>query len=134
MITGLAHNGYGFLVAERKSDGAFIGEAGLGQIDQPTKDAMDRPADIEIGWMFGQAYWGNGYAPEAAAAILAHSWKTLDVPEIIAFTYVGNAPSRRVMEKIGMTYDPADDFEDPTVPVGHWQRPHVVYRARNPKR
>ena len=33
-----------------------------------------------------------------------------------------------------MTRDPQDDFEDPTVPVGHWQRPHVIYRIGNPRR
>ncbi len=33
--------------------------------------------------------------------------------EIVAQTTVANAPSRRVMEKLGMTYDPADDFSNP---------------------
>lgn len=134
MIADLATHGYGFLAVERKFDGVFIGEAGLAPIDQLTKDAMLRPADIEIGWFFGKDYWGNGYATEAARAWLSRAWDYIEVPEIIAFTYVGNLPSRRVMEKLGMTYNPADDFEDPTVPAGHWQRPHVVYRARNPKR
>jgi RimJ/RimL family protein N-acetyltransferase len=135
MIAGLATNGYGFLAVERKSDGAFIGETGLAPIDQLTKDALHRPADVEIGWMFGKEYWGQGYAPEAAQAWLSYAWENLcHLPEIIAFTYVGNLPSQRVMQKIGMTCDPADEFEDPTVPVGHYQRPHLVYRAHNPKR
>lgn len=43
-------------------------------------------------------------------------------------TAVGNAPSRRVMVKLGMTYDPRDDFDHPNVPVGSPLRRHVVYR------
>ena len=47
---------------------------------------------------------------------------------LVAFTAEWNRPSRRVMEKIGMTYDPADDFIHPGLPVGHKLAPHVLYR------
>ena len=52
---------------------------------------------------------------------------------IFAYHMLRNPASGRVMQKLGMTRDAADDFEDPTVPVGHYQRPHVVYRVRNPE-
>jgi RimJ/RimL family protein N-acetyltransferase len=56
----------------------------------------------------------------------------LGLPEIVAFTFRGNIPSRRVMEKIGMARDPAADFEHPRLPPGHPLRPHVLYRIANP--
>lgn len=132
MIADLAADGFGFLPIERKSDGAFIGEAGLTRIDALTKSAISGSPEIEIGWLLGRDYWGRGYATEAARAWLDHSFGMLGLPELVSLTQAGNLASRRVMEKLGMTRDPADDLEDPTVPVGHWQRPHVLYRIRRP--
>ncbi len=51
-----------------------------------------------------------------------------DVPEVVAYTTKQNEPSRRVMEKLGMRYDPAADFDHPAVPEGHPLRRHVLYR------
>lgn len=132
MIGALAADGFGFLACERKSDGVFIGEAGLTRIDPLTQSAMDRPAGIEIGWLLGRQYWGNGYAVEAARAVLDWAWPAHGFDELVAFTCTANLRSRRVMEKLGMVLDPQHDFEDPTVPAGHWQRPHVLYRIANP--
>jgi RimJ/RimL family protein N-acetyltransferase len=132
MIAELAATGFGFLPVERKSDGAFIGEVGLTRIDRPTRETMERPCDIEIGWLLGSAYWGRGYATEAARAWLAYAFGTLDLPELVSLSCAGNHASHRVMEKLGMTKDPQFDFEDPTVPVGHWQRSHLIYRIANP--
>ena len=133
MIADLATHGFGFLGIERKSDGVFIGEAGLNAIDQLTQDAMERPASIEIGWLFGREYWGFGYAEEAARAVLDFAWRERKFPELIALTCKENLRSQRLMQKLGMTLDAQDDFEDPTVPEGHWQRPHVIYRISNPR-
>ena len=47
-----------------------------------------------------------------------------------AFTTVANVQSRRVMEKLGMIHDPADDFDHPT--AADWLRPHVLYRLPHP--
>lgn len=124
--------GYGFFPVERKADSAFIGEVGLSSIDAATIARMVRPAPVEIGWFFGEAYWGVGYALEAARALLDWSWRELDLPELIALTCKANLRSQRLMTKLGMIRDPQDDFEDPTVPVGHWQRPHVMYRIARP--
>ena len=49
--------------------------------------------------------------------------------EIVSFTTVGNWRSRRVMEKLGMTHDPRDDFDHPRLPEGHPLRRHVLYRG-----
>jgi len=68
------------------------------------------------------------YAPEAARAALAFGFGTLGLDEIVSLTSVGNLKSRRVMEKIAMTCDPGDDFENPRIEVGSPLRPHVLYR------
>ena len=87
---------------------------------------------VEIGWRLARAYWGRGYATEAAEAALAHAFGPLGLREVVAFTVPGNAASRRVMEKIGMRHDPADDFDHPDLPEGHAMARHVLYRATRP--
>jgi ribosomal-protein-alanine N-acetyltransferase len=52
--------------------------------------------------------------------------------EIVSLTAVTNLRSQRVMERIGMTRDPAHDFLHPNVPDGHRVQPHVVYRIARP--
>ena len=86
---------------------------------------------VEIGWRIAQAHWGQGYAPEAARASLDYGFATLGLDEIVAFAVVANTKSRRVMEKIGMSYNPADDFDHPGLPPGHPLRRHVLYRITN---
>jgi ribosomal-protein-alanine N-acetyltransferase len=83
---------------------------------------------VEVGWRIRSAWWGHGYAPEAARAALAVAFDDIGLDEVISFTAVSNANSRRVMEKIGMTRDPTADFEHPSVPEGSPLQPHVLYR------
>jgi RimJ/RimL family protein N-acetyltransferase len=82
---------------------------------------------VEIGWRLARSAWGQGYATEAARAALAHGFDTLELPEILAVTTATNLRSQAVMRRIGMTRDPADDFDDPTAPAGPL-RPNVLYR------
>ena len=58
----------------------------------------------------------------------------LGLEEIVAFTVPANLASRRVMEKLGMTRDPAEDFdfEHPRLQPGHPLRRHVLYRLWRP--
>ena len=83
---------------------------------------------VEVGWRIAAQYWNRGYATEGALAALAFGFDMLHLDEIVAFTVPANAPSRRVMEKIGMTHNPADDFDHPLVPEGHPLKRHVLYR------
>ena len=48
--------------------------------------------------------------------------------ELVSFTVPANQRSVRVMEKLGMTHDPADDFDHPNLPAGHPLRRHLLYR------
>jgi RimJ/RimL family protein N-acetyltransferase len=126
----LAENGYGMFAVEVPGVAEFIGYTGLAI---PGFEAHFTPC-VEIGWRLAFDHWGRGYASEAAAAVRDHAIEVLRLPEIVSFTTEGNARSRRVMERIGMTRDPADDFDYPGLPVGHKLRPHVLYRLRPAQR
>jgi RimJ/RimL family protein N-acetyltransferase len=89
----------------------------------PTFEAHFTPC-VEIGWRLAAEHWGHGLATEGARAVLATA-----VGPIVSFTSVQNVRSRRVMEKIGLTRDPADDFDHPRLPAGHSLRRHVLYRS-----
>jgi RimJ/RimL family protein N-acetyltransferase len=123
-----AEHGFGFFAVIRKDTGEIIGGCGLSVLDQ----ALPGNPKIEIGWIFARSAWGNGFAREAAVAVLAYAWTLPGIDEVVAFTTESNLASRKLSERIGMTRDPADDFEDDTVPAGHWQRPHVLYRIGRP--
>lgn len=114
--------GYGWWAVEAQTTGEFIGFAGLDQVDD------DMPfTGVEIGWRLARSAWGQGYATEAALAVLTYGFDTLELREILAVTTATNLRSQAVMRRIGMTRDPADDFDDPTTPDGPL-RPNVLYR------
>ena len=120
--------GFHFGAAELKSTGQFVGLIGLGYIPEDARAAMNGNPAVEIGWQFDKSVWGQGLAPEGARAWLDYGFTALGLPEIVAFTFRDNLPSQRVMAKIGMTRDPAGDFEHPRLEPGHKLRPHVLYR------
>lgn len=107
----------------------FIGFVGLAI---PRFEAHFTPC-VEIGWRLAAAHWGRGYATEAAQATRDFAFSQLRLEEIVSFTTVANARSRRVMERLGMTHDPADDFDHPSLPAGHPIQRHVLYRLAKMK-
>lgn len=121
-------HGFGFYALERKADQKVIGMTGCAWFELATPFA---PA-IEIGWRISPAYWGQGYAVEAAGEVLTRMFSADITKHIVAFTAVHNVKSRRVMEKLGMTYNSADDFDHPRIPDGHELQRHVLYRISNP--
>ena len=116
--------GYGLWAVERRSDGRLLGFTGLWR---HTFEAPFTPA-VEIGWRFATEAWGQGYATEAAQAALRFGFETVGLDTILSWTSVLNTPSIRVMERLGMTHDPDEDFDHPRVPAGHLLRRHVRYR------
>lgn len=120
----IAANGFGLYAIEVKETGAFIGFVGLAT---PRFEAHFTPA-IEIGWRLTRSAWGQGLATEAAHAVLDHAFGPLGLGALVSFTTVGNLRSRSVMERIGMTRDPADDFMHPSLPSDHPLAPHVLCR------
>jgi ribosomal-protein-alanine N-acetyltransferase len=130
-------NGFGLWAVERISDGRLLGFTGLATSEF---DARFCPA-IDIGWRLAREAWGFGYASEGARASLDFAFTDLGLAEVVAHTTRLNERSQAVMRRIGMTHDPADDFDGPWYPAGHPFRPFVLYRmkatdwrARSPSR
>ena len=106
----------------------FIGALGLARVGY---EAHFTPA-VEAAWRLARPWWGRGYALEAARAAVEFGFGTLGLDEIVAVTVPQNLRSRRVMERLGMTRDPAEDFDHPRVPEGSLRR-CVLYRLRRPR-
>ncbi|MFG1290845.1 GNAT family N-acetyltransferase [Xanthobacter versatilis] len=121
-------HGFGLWVVEASGVTDFAGYAGLVHVPY---DEHFTPA-VEIGWRFDPAFWGHGYATEAARAALAFGFDTLGLAEIVAITVPANRRSRAVMERLGMARDEEGDFDLPIIPVGHPLRRQVLYRLRRP--
>ena len=79
---------------------------------------MDRP------------FWRRGYATEAARAPGKDGFGRLGLGEIVAFTAAVNLPSQALMRTLGMTHDPAEDFDHPKMPADSELCRHVLYRVR----
>jgi ribosomal-protein-alanine N-acetyltransferase len=121
-------HGWGLWAVEVQATGRFIGFTGLAV---PRFEAHFTPA-VEVGWRLARDAWGSGYASEAARAAVAFGFDELGLEQIVSFTAVGNLRSRAVMVRIGMTHDPAEDFDHPALPEGHALRRHVLYRLPRP--
>lgn len=119
-----ARHGFGLWAVEVPGVADFIGCVGL---SVPTFQAHFTPC-VEVGWRLAPEHWGHGYATEAARAVLAFGFHEAALGDIVSFTASANWPSRRVMERLGMTRADSDDFEHPTLPDGHRLRSHVLYR------
>jgi RimJ/RimL family protein N-acetyltransferase len=124
MQVELEHDGFGWFVAEVKDRFPFAGVIALQDVPF---DAPFTPA-FEVGWRFLPEAWGSGYATEGARAALDFAFDELRRDEVVAMTAKINLRSQRVMERLGMIYDRAADFEHPLIPEGHRLRPHVLYR------
>jgi len=120
----LAERGWGWWAVEVAATGEFVGFAGLDPVDEEMSFS-----GVEVGWRLARSAWGHGYATEAGHACLDYGFDVLRLPEILAITAAANERSRAVMHRLGMTHDPADDFEDPTIPAGPL-RHSVLYRIR----
>jgi RimJ/RimL family protein N-acetyltransferase len=121
-------HGFGLWAVEIAGVAPFAGFIGLAV---PRFEAHFTPC-IEIGWRLAATHWGRGFATEGARAALVFGFATLGLAEIVSFTVPANLRSRRVMEKLGMTHQPGDDFAHPLLPEGHWLSRHVLYRIARP--
>jgi ribosomal-protein-alanine N-acetyltransferase len=121
-----AEHGFGLWAAELLGVAPFIGFVGLHRV---VFEAHFTPA-VEVGWRLSRAHWGAGYATEGARAALDYGFNQLGVDEIVSMTAPGNLRSQRVMQKLGMTRDPADDFVHPKIAADSPLQPHVLFRLR----
>lgn len=115
--------GWGLWAIEQKTGDPFIGFVGL-HILEP---ALPFGPCVEIGWRLAARYWGNGFASEAAVAVLDIAFETLGLNEVVSFTSILNQRSQAVMQRIGMNHS-GEFFEHPGVAAGHPLHRHILYR------
>jgi RimJ/RimL family protein N-acetyltransferase len=117
-------HGFCLWALESRASGIFMGAAGLLHVGFV---AHFTPA-VEVGWRLARPFWGQGFAVEAARAALQFGFEEICLTEVVAHGSVRNGRSRRVMEKLGMCHDCAEDFDHPSIPESDPLRRQVLYR------
>jgi [ribosomal protein S5]-alanine N-acetyltransferase len=85
------------LAVERRKDGELVGAIGL---------EYERDHDhAELGYWIGVPYWNNGYATEAATAVLRGAFEVERLNRVVAYHFTGNPASGRVLQKLGMKHE-----------------------------
>ncbi|MDJ0315766.1 GNAT family N-acetyltransferase [Arthrobacter antibioticus] len=97
------HPVHGVWAVTRKEDGLPVGTLLLKPIPVSESEAPQASDDIEIGWHFHPDHWGNGFASEAAAAVLEHAFAA-GLPQVLAVTNPANEASQSVCRRIGMEH------------------------------
>lgn len=114
IATVLGHwqlRGFGLWAVETKADGQLIGRVGCWQ--------PEGWPDFELGWLLGRAYWGRGYAIEAARASLHYAFATLGRSHVISLIKPGNQRSINVATRLGETLEGETGlFGDPVMIYG----------------
>jgi ribosomal-protein-alanine N-acetyltransferase len=105
--------GYGIWALRDRTDGRFVGRAGLRNTHVGGED------EVELAYALVADYWNKGLATEMAKAILEVAFEELGLTDVVCFTLPTNGASRHVMEKAGFEYE-----RD----VVHAGLPHVLYR------
>lgn len=95
-LASYAKHGFGLYRVARKDDDTPIGMCGLIK--------RDSLPDVDIGYALLPAFWGQGYALEAARAVLEHGRRDYGLKRILGTTSLDNEPSMRVLEKLGLAY------------------------------
>jgi [ribosomal protein S5]-alanine N-acetyltransferase len=115
---GLEHwerNGFGPWVFHARETGEAVASSALRRVE------IEGQPEVEIGYRVAAAWWGRGIATEMAAALVGIARDQLGLAEVVAFTLPENRASRRVMEKVGFTYERHIEWA---------ALPHVLYRLR----
>lgn len=107
-----AEPGLGIFVFRDRETGEFVGRGAIRRIEIGGAD------EVEVGYAVVAGRWGRGLATEMAEGLVAHA-ESRGLEGLVAYTEPANAPSRRVLEKVGFRYE--RDVE-------HHGRPQVLYR------
>lgn len=91
-------NGFGIWPVVLKSERRVIGECGITYIP-------DYGTDVEIAWIYNRAYHGQGYATEAARAVLDYAFSEVRLPKVYALIERANGASIAVANKLRMNFD-----------------------------
>jgi [ribosomal protein S5]-alanine N-acetyltransferase len=90
-------HGFGLWHTARKADAMPVGMCGLLK--------RDILPDVDVGYAFLPAHWGQGFAHEAADATLRHAARKFRLERVVGVVSEGNVGSIRVLEKLGMTFE-----------------------------
>jgi len=96
-LPGYESLGFGMFVVESKTDATPLGVCGLVK-----RDTLPEP---DIGFAFLPEFWGQGYALEAAHAVVRHAKESLGLTKLLAIVSPGNDASCRLLEKLGFTVE-----------------------------
>jgi RimJ/RimL family protein N-acetyltransferase len=118
-------DGPGFHFVALKSDGTLIGKCGLVPIETRSA-ASPMHGALQIGWTLRADCWGQGYAREAAQAMLAIAFDQYDAPVVYGQTSERNHPSWGLMRRLGMRRVAHLDYPDPNYPPQ--DNPTMVWR------
>jgi RimJ/RimL family protein N-acetyltransferase len=102
-----------FKITDR--EGRFLGRAGFGR--------FEATQELELGYTFMRSHWGQGYATEAAGALLGWIYRVQPVDHVIGFAIAEHKASRRVLEKVGMVFTGIQDVDG---------NPNAFYRHNRP--
>jgi len=111
MIEQYERYGFGKWGVELRGTDELIGRCG------PSVVEIDGVYEVELGYTFGRAHWGKGYATEAAAAAMQYSFDVLGQRRLISLIDRGNLASARVALKNGMTYERTSEWQGADVDV-----------------
>lgn len=117
-----AEDGIGYFAVLQKESGQLIGQAGL------MKTTMNGNEVVEIGYIFDNTYWHNGYATEAAESLIAYAFDSLELPAVYCSIRPKNKASIRVAKRLGMEF-----CGNHTVVYRGKEMPHIIYKLENPK-
>ena len=128
-IASEAADGFSMWAVDWRETGELVGICGLRRAHHP-----DTPVTgmLEAGWRIAEPFWRRGLAREAAAASLAWGWRNTTDAQAIAYTSLGNVPSWRLMQRLGMRRRDDLDFRHPRFaaddPIGEM----IVYSLDRP--
>ncbi|MGL5837275.1 MAG: GNAT family N-acetyltransferase [Sphingorhabdus sp.] len=122
---GIAKDGYGFWHVQTKVDGLLIGHCGLAPIET-IGAGLILSAALQIGWSITESHWRQGYAIEAAHAVLALAFNRFDQNVVYAQTSEANRASWMMMQKLGMERAAELDYVDPDYPPE--ENPTIIYK------
>ena len=109
LIESYVRNGFGLWIVERRDAPARVGICGLVK-----RQALPDP---DIGFAFLPEYWFKGYASESATAVRDHAFATLRLPRLLAVANADNAPSIRLLAKLGFEFVRTTELSSGAPPV-----------------
>lgn len=104
ILPSYANFNFGFYGVDLKESSAPIGICGL--VKRETLE------DVDVGFSILERYWGNGYAFEAAAAMMEYGRTVLGINRIVGITAPHNRASIRLLEKLGLKFQREIDFPE----------------------